>query len=73
MRAEWLWPLLLAGAAAAAEPPGPETGGAVEPDPELLEFLGGFTLEDGSWIDPSDLDPDLVPQPGHPSQRAVHP
>ncbi|MEA5446208.1 hypothetical protein VCB98_10290 [Gammaproteobacteria bacterium AB-CW1] len=32
----------------------PGTAGEA-PDPELLEFLGEFTGEDGEWVDPMDL------------------
>lgn len=44
--------LLLAGNGAAAEQ---STETPVQPDPELLEFLGSFATDEGEWIDPDSL------------------
>ena len=38
------------GTVAAAEPPTPMTS-----DQEFLEFLGGWELDDGTWVNPLDL------------------
>jgi len=43
--------LLLCSAAVFAEDPVPET----TPDPDLLEFLGEWSTDDGGWLDPETL------------------
>jgi hypothetical protein len=36
---------------------------AQAPSPDLLEFLGEFSDDDGGWIDPLDLeDPETAPE-----------
>lgn len=45
---------------------------AAAPEPELLEFLGGFETADGKWLDPQLLDDkvDDAPPPGHEEDRS---
>lgn len=43
--------MALAAAIAFAEPDSAEP--ALEPDLELLEFLGSWETDDGEWVDPS--------------------
>lgn len=56
----------LAGGALAASPT--TAAEAMPPDPELIEFLGSFTTDDGEWIDPEALaaaeleEPDTRPE-----------
>lgn len=32
------------------------------PDPELLEFIAGFTTDEGEWVDPFELDATTPPE-----------
>lgn len=46
-----------------SEPVQPGVPPAQAPSPDLLEFLGEFSDDDGGWIDPLDLeDPETAPE-----------
>ncbi|ROR34319.1 hypothetical protein [Inmirania thermothiophila] len=45
---------------AAAPPP---EGDEPPPSLELLEFIGSFTAEDGTWVDPQMLATEEAPRP----------
>lgn len=54
MPVKHLYPLLLVSVLAGG--PAFATDDDTPPDAELLEFLGEFMTEDGTWVDPLDLD-----------------
>ncbi len=55
--------LMIWGALAAAEPPT-----SMASEQEFLEFLGGWELEDGTWVNPLDF---LEPDEEHITDEAV--